>query len=265
MTPTEKYIVSSCNSGCLLIISYGRAQAWGNYLSHLLNKNPEINSHQHAVPYDSWHILKKNIMSSCNLRCVLIFPYGRARAWCGYLSHLLDKNPRDQFHQNAAQSDSWHIYPRKDIASSCNLRCLLIFPYGCSRTYQIAIACMRAGWFRIRITCITCTFDCNMWAYATHEVKSIIYLFIYLFYSLLFRNTDHWTHIWPQRWCSGIISDSKPMLHKFFLLLWVKEWALTFTEAAILNFTQDGRRKSTTTCLRWFLKPLCSYLTPCQI
>ena len=26
------------------------------------------------------------------------------------------------------------------------------------------------------------------------------------------------------------------MLHKFFLLLWVKEWALTFTEAAIFEF-----------------------------
>ena len=32
-----------------------------------------------------------------------------------------------------------------------------------------------------------------MWAYATHEVKSIIYLFIYLFYSFLFqkRTTEH--------------------------------------------------------------------------
>ena len=97
MTPTEKNIVSSCNSGCLLIFSYGRAHAWCDYLSHLPDKNPEINSHQHAAPYNSCYIPKKNIMSSCNLRCVLIFPYGRARAWCGYLSQLLDKNPRDQF------------------------------------------------------------------------------------------------------------------------------------------------------------------------
>ena len=82
------------------------------------------------------------------------------------------------------------------------------------------------------------------------------YLFIYLINLITFvskRTTEH--TFWPQRWRSGLISDSKQMLHKFFPSLWGKEWAFTFTKAAILNFTQDGRRKSNTTCLRWFLKP----------
>ena len=52
-------------------------------------------STQHHMILDIYP--RKNIMSSCNLRCVLIFPYGRAHAWCGYLSHLPDKKPRDQF------------------------------------------------------------------------------------------------------------------------------------------------------------------------
>ena len=69
-----------------------------------------------------------------------------------------------------------------------------------------------------------------------------IYLFIY-FIHFCSENGPLNTHFWPRRWLSGIISDGKQMLHKFFPLLWVKEWAVTFTEAAILNFTQDGRRK----------------------
>ena len=51
-------------------------------------------------------------------------------------------------------------------------------------------------------------------------------LFIYLFILFIFvPKTDQWTLIWPRRWFSGIISDGKQMLHKFFPLLWVKEWA----------------------------------------
>ena len=74
-------------------------------------------------------LTQEKILSSCNLRCVLIFPYGRAHARCGYLSHLLDEIPRYQF-PPASSTKRFDIYPRKDIVSSCNLRCLSIFPYG---------------------------------------------------------------------------------------------------------------------------------------
>ena len=81
------------------IFSYDRAHAWCDYLSHLPDKNPKINSHHKILDIYP----RKDIVSSCNFRCLLIFPYDRARAWCGYLSHLLEKKtPEINSHQQAA-------------------------------------------------------------------------------------------------------------------------------------------------------------------
>ena len=53
------------------------------------------------------------------------------------------RDPGIDSHQH--QRDSWHIWRhvRKDIAFNCNLRCLLIFLHGRSRTYLVAS--LRAG------------------------------------------------------------------------------------------------------------------------
>ena len=56
-----------------------------------------------------------------------------------------------------------------------------------------------------------------MWAFATHEIKSIIYLFIYFIHLFNFvPENDHWAHKWPQMWISGIISYGKQMIHTVF-------------------------------------------------
>ena len=152
----------------------------------------------------------------------------------------------------------WH-HLRKDIVSSCNLRCLLILLYGRSRTYRVTSLC--AGWFCI--TCITCTADCDMWAFVTHEIKSIIFFFF--IYSILFREMTTEYIIYLKDGFMVSFPMENRWYTQFFTLLWAKKWTLTFPEAAILNFTQNGWQRSITTCLRWFLKPSHPYLTPCQI
>ena len=41
-------------------------------------------------------------------------------------------------------------------------------------------------------------------------------------------------------------------------------WHSLFMVGAILHFAQKSHRKSSSVYLRWFLKTLCPYLTPCQ-
>ena len=64
----------------------------------------------------------------------------------GVVANYLAAQARDPgINSHLHQNDSWHIWHhmRKDIVSSCNLRCWLIFLYGRSRTYLVAS--LRAG------------------------------------------------------------------------------------------------------------------------
>ena len=90
----------------------------------------------------------------------------------GAVASYLASQARDPWidsHQH--QKDSCHIWRhlRNDTVFSCNLRCLLIFLHGRSRTYQstgytkygppVQLACVLGRWAVFRITC---TFIVNM-------------------------------------------------------------------------------------------------------
>ena len=57
----------------------------------------------------------------------------------------------------------------------------------------------------------------------------------------------------------------KVAFHKALVATGAVIWHSLFRVAAILDFAQTGHRRSSSICLRWFLKTLCPHLTPCQI
>lgn len=57
----------------------------------------------------------------------------------------------------------------------------------------------------------------------------------------------------------------KVVLHDDLVKTGAKIWYSLFRMAAILNFMHTGYQGVTPTCMRWFLKTLYPYLTPCQI
>ena len=76
------------------------------------------------------------------------------------------RDPGINSHQH--RNDSWHIWPhlRKDTVFSCNLRCLLIFLHGCSRTYHVAS--LRAG--PVGRISYSLYFDCKHVRYVTCDL-----------------------------------------------------------------------------------------------
>ena len=57
----------------------------------------------------------------------------------------------------------------------------------------------------------------------------------------------------------------KVAFHEALVVTGAVIWQSLFWVAAILDFAQTGHRRSSSICLRWFLKTLCPHLTPCQI
>ena len=57
----------------------------------------------------------------------------------------------------------------------------------------------------------------------------------------------------------------KVAFHKAVVAKVAVIWHSLFWVAAILDFAQTGHRRSSSICLRWFLKTLCPHLTPYQI
>ena len=57
----------------------------------------------------------------------------------------------------------------------------------------------------------------------------------------------------------------KVAFHKALMVTGAVIWHSLFRMVAILDFVHTGHRRSSSIFLRWFLKTLCPYLTPCQI
>ena len=92
----------------------------------------------------------------------------------GVVANYLASQVRDpgiDYHQH--QKDSWHIWRhlRNDIVFSCNLRCLLIFLHGRSRTYRVASLC--AG--PVGRISYNLYFDCKHVRYVTCNFNKRIY------------------------------------------------------------------------------------------
>ena len=93
----------------------------------------------------------------------------------GVVANYLASQVRDpgiDSHQH--QKDSWHIWRhlRNDTVFSCNLRCLLIFLHGRSRTYRVAS--LRAG--PVGRISYNLYFDCKHVRYVTCDFNKRIYL-----------------------------------------------------------------------------------------
>ena len=93
---------------------------------------------------------------------------------CGVVANYLASQARDpgiDSHQH--QKDSWHIWRhlRSDTVFSCNLRCLLIFLHGRSRTYRVASLC--AG--PVGRISYNLYFDCKHVRYVTCDFNKRIY------------------------------------------------------------------------------------------
>ena len=94
----------------------------------------------------------------------------------GVVANYLASQARDSgidSHQHL--KDSWHIWRhlRNDTVFSCNLRCLLIFLHGRSRTYRVAS--LRAG--PVGRISYNLYFDCKHVRYVTCDFNKRIYFF----------------------------------------------------------------------------------------
>ena len=94
----------------------------------------------------------------------------------GVVANYLASQARDpgiDSHQHL--KDTWHIWRhlRNDTVFSCNLRCLLIFLHGCSRTYRVAS--LRAG--PVGRISYNLYFDCKHVRYVTCDFNKQIYFF----------------------------------------------------------------------------------------
>ena len=65
--------------------------------------------------------------------------------------------------------------------------------------------------------------------------------------------------------CAALKNRWKVAFLKALVVTGALIWHSLFRVAATLDFAQTGYRKSSSVCLRWFLKSLRPYLTPCQI
>ena len=97
----------------------------------------------------------------------------------GVVANYLASQARDpgiDSHQHL--KDSWHIWRhlRNDTVFSCNLRCLLIFLHGRSRTYRVAS--LRAG--PVGRISYNLYFDCKHVRYVTCDFNKRIYFFKYI-------------------------------------------------------------------------------------
>ena len=75
---------------------------------------------------------------------------------------------------------------------------------------------------------------------------------------------SHRTDLWY-----GLLA-LKPMgkvaFHRVLVVTGAVIWHSLFRQVvAILDYAQTGDQRASSVCLRWFLKILCLYLTPCQI
>ena len=138
-------------------------------------RDPWISFHQHHK--DSWHIwchLRKDIVSSCNSRCWLIFLYGHSRTYrvaslsAGLVGRILYNQCLECkkvvkvvqrrsliFHQNDLKSD-WTLTVHISEISAWTPT-MTIHPH---------------------FKHITCTFDCNLCAFITFEIKNIIIIYL---------------------------------------------------------------------------------------
>ena len=94
------------------------------------------------------------------------------------------RDPGIDSHQHL--KDTWHIWRhlRNDIVFSCNLRCLLIFLHGRSRTYRVAS--LRAG--PVGRISYNLYFDCKPVRYVTCDFNKRIYFFL--------KSIQNYTHFW---------------------------------------------------------------------
>ena len=104
----------------------------------------------------------------------------------GVVANYLASQARDpgiDSHQHL--KDTWHIWRhlRNDIVFNCNLRCLLIFLHGRSRTYRVASR--RAG--PVGRISYNLYFDCKHVRYVTCDFNKRIYFFFKLSWFLEFK------------------------------------------------------------------------------
>ena len=97
----------------------------------------------------------------------------------GVVANYLASQARDpgiDSHQHL--KDSWHIWRhlRNGTVFSCNLRCMLIFLHGCSRTYRVAS--LRAG--PVGRISYNLYFDCKHVRYVTCDFNKRIYFTLIL-------------------------------------------------------------------------------------